>query len=267
MPSRNRPRQVWGRLRLRRVELAKNGAAKNWYNNPQQRHCPRIARVAVLSGNRHPFYVAMKGFRRSRDNMRDMLVPRTARNAAPPERPESAFPTFDELYASHFGDVERWCRRLCGLDEEVEDFVHDVFMVVHRRLPEWRGEAKITTWLFAVCERIGRKRRRRQRLTRLRASFERLLIGQLPSVAPSPFEQMERRESQGRLYQALDALGDRYRTPLVLFEIEGMSGEEVAHLLGVPLQTVWVRLHRGRAKLTSLMAAAIKIESKPGEGE
>jgi RNA polymerase sigma-70 factor, ECF subfamily len=200
----------------------------------------------------------MKGSAAAGDYLPDMVGPRTTRAVATPEGVDQASPTFDELYAAHAGDVERWCRRLCGPHEEVDDFVHDVFIVVHRRLPEWRGEAQITTWLFAVCELVSRKRRRKQRLSRLTSSFERILLGRLASEDPSPFEQIERRESRSRLYEILDSLSDRYRTPLILFEIEGMSGDEVAQLMGIPLPTVWVRLHRGRAKLVALMATALK---------
>lgn len=182
-------------------------------------------------------------------------------SVATPRGVDRALPTFDEIYATHVGDVERWCLRLCGPYEEVDDFVHDVFIIVHRRLPEWRGEAQITTWLFAVCEMVSRKRRRKQRLSALTSSFERILLSRLASEEPSPFEQLESRESKSRLYELLDSLSDRYRTPLILFEIEGMSGDEVAQLMGIPLPTVWVRLHRGRAKLVALMATALQRDS------
>jgi RNA polymerase sigma-70 factor, ECF subfamily len=165
---------------------------------------------------------------------------------------------FDDVYASHIGDVERWSRRLCGPGEDVEDFIHEVFLVVHRRLPEWRGEAKITTWLFAICDRIDRKRRRRRRLRRLTAPWDQVRMGRIPSGDPSPLERMERRESARRLYQALDRLDDKYRTPLILFELEGMTGESVAELTGTSLATVWVRLHRGREKLLAAMSRDLR---------
>lgn len=161
-------------------------------------------------------------------------------------------PSFDELYRTYFPQVERWSRRLAGPGESVEDFVHDVFLVVHRRLPEWRGEAKLTSWLFAICDRIGRKRRRRRRLAQLMTPFD---PGWTQHAAdqPSPHELAERGQRHGHLYQALDQLSDKYRTPLILFELEGMTGEQLAELLAIPLATVWVRLHRGRARLFELV--------------
>jgi len=169
---------------------------------------------------------------------------------ASPGRPPLAF---DEVYETYFAQVERWARRLAAPGESAEDFVHDVFLVVYRRLPEWRGEAKVTTWLFAICERIGRKRRRRRQLARLMTVFD-SASAQLPAAeGPSPHELAEERQAHGRLYQALDQLSDKYRTPLILFEIDGVPGEQIAELLDLPLATVWVRLHRGRARLFELM--------------
>jgi RNA polymerase sigma-70 factor (ECF subfamily) len=182
--------------------------------------------------------------------MGDLPLP----NRAPAEMPtESKTLDFDELYSSYFGEVERWCRRLAGPGDDIEDFIHEVFMVVHRRLPEWRGEAKITTWLFAICERIGKKRRRKGRLRQLTRSWSTVLMGSIPSAEASPLEQLERREQTGHLYQALERLEDKYRTTLILFELEGISGEDIAQLTGASLATVWVRLHRGRAKLVAAM--------------
>ena len=54
--------------------------------------------------------------------------------------------------------------------------------------------------------------------------------------------------------QALDRLPDVYRTALILYELEELPGEEVARLTGVPLGTVWVRLHRGRERLMQILS-------------
>jgi RNA polymerase sigma-70 factor (ECF subfamily) len=64
---------------------------------------------------------------------------------------------------------------------------------------------------------------------------------------------MERREHHVRLYQALDRLPDSYRTTLILYEIEELSGERVAELTGTNVGSVWARLHRGRERLVELL--------------
>ena len=76
------------------------------------------------------------------------------------------------------------------------------------------------------------------------------MVAAAPTPA-TPQDEAERRERHQLLYRALDRLADSYRTTLILYEIEGLSAEEVAELTGVPVGTVCVRLHRGRAKLVT----------------
>ena len=79
----------------------------------------------------------------------------------------------------------------------------------------------------------------------------------------TPLEEIEQREQSCRLYAALDRLPDDYRTALILYEIEGMSGEQVAELVGVQLGTIWVRLHRGRARLMRELSRELSTEENP----
>jgi RNA polymerase sigma-70 factor (ECF subfamily) len=160
------------------------------------------------------------------------------------------------IYRRHADAVATWTRRLGGPDIDVEDVVHEVFLVVQRRLPEWRGDAKITTWLYEITFRVVSDRRRRWRLPRLwpRRGAGQAEGGDLADVAadqPDALGLLERREAGAALYQILDGIGEKYREVIVLFELEGKSGEEIAELVGISLSNVWIRLHRGRQKLTS----------------
>jgi RNA polymerase sigma-70 factor (ECF subfamily) len=171
------------------------------------------------------------------------------KSATDPEETSERPDPLDELYEQHAADVKRWARRLAGPRADLEDLLHDVFVIALRRRFTFRGEASLKTWLFRITHHVVR--------SRLRRAFIRGLIfrqheGELTSAIPSPatpLEEIERRERHLRLYDALDQLPDSYRTTLILYEIEGLSGEEVAELTGVNLGTIWVRLHRGRAKL------------------
>src|SRR5689334_22067530 len=91
-------------------------------------------------------------------------------NAALPEAHEAeasiaaARPTFAEIYEAHFQFVWRTIRRLGVHDSEVDDATQDVFVVVHRRLGDFRPEAPVTHWLFRIASRVARDHRRsRQR--------------------------------------------------------------------------------------------------------
>jgi RNA polymerase sigma factor (sigma-70 family) len=103
--------------------------------------------------------------------------------------------------------------------------------------------------LFRITNNVVRNRRRRGiiRGLLLRRHQDEMLAA-VPTP-PTPQDEMERCERRTRLYQALDRLPDCYRTTLILFEIERLSGDEVAELTGVSVDTVWVRLHRGRSRL------------------
>jgi RNA polymerase sigma-70 factor (ECF subfamily) len=156
---------------------------------------------------------------------------------------------FDHLYENYEPMVERWVRRLAGPGAEVEDLIHDVFVVALRRRGEFRGEAKVSTWLFRITELVVRKRRFRRKLRQcldvLHRSHEIAVV--LPS--PTPLEVIEQRQQVQRLYAALDRLPDKYRTAVILCDIENVGAEEVGHLLGLTANAVWVRVHRGRAML------------------
>jgi RNA polymerase sigma-70 factor, ECF subfamily len=176
--------------------------------------------------------------------------------AAPQDAPAKADPLV-ELYERYGGDVKRWVRRLAGPSAELDDLLHDVFVVAIRRGFLDRGEASITTWLFRITHHVVRNRRRRAYVRGLLSRRHRDDLAASLPTQPTPQEEMERREQHAQLYRVLDRLHDRYRTALILYEIEGLSGEEIAEMTGVDVGTVRVRLHRGRAKLLALLAKEI----------
>ena len=155
----------------------------------------------------------------------------------------------DGLYRVHAPDVMHWIARLAGPHADLEDMVHEVFMVVQRRLHEFRGEAKLTTWLYRITERIVFDRRRKDRKLRWLGLHRAEEAGRaLSSTMPSPVESIERQQSVELVYRILDAMDEKYRSLLILFEMESMSGEDVARLTGMKLATIWVRLRRARAQ-------------------
>jgi RNA polymerase sigma-70 factor (ECF subfamily) len=192
----------------------------------------------------------------SRPQTRGLARRRTA-DPAPPDREgagEAAEgrPRLETIYREHADSVATWTRRLGGPDLDVEDTVHEVFLVVHRRLPEWRGDAKISTWLYEITFRIVQQRRRwrwpRLGLRRSEAASREDLT-QIATSEPDALALLERREANAALYELLDGIGEKYRTVIILFELEGLRGEEIAALTRTSLGNVWIRLHRARQKL------------------
>jgi RNA polymerase sigma-70 factor (ECF subfamily) len=155
----------------------------------------------------------------------------------------------DELYDSYAADVFRWARRLAGPTADTEDIVHDVFVVALQRGFTFQGGATVRTWLFRITHHVVSNRRRRSFLRRLLFAQRRdEMVAGLSSPA-TPHQEMEKHEDHARLYRALDRLPDLYRTSIILYEIDGLSSDEIADLTGVSVGTVWARLHRGKAKL------------------
>jgi RNA polymerase sigma-70 factor, ECF subfamily len=175
-------------------------------------------------------------------------MPALRADETPADRDAAEAPSLDGLYRAHAATVARWVAHLGGPRVEVDDAVHEVFLVVGKRLREFRGDAKMTTWLYRITERIVRGSRRRDRLRRWLDLVRRVDVEQ--SLSPprlSPIEELERRQSRETVYRILDRLAEKYRRVLVLFELEELSGEEIAALTGIKLATVWVHLHRARA--------------------
>jgi RNA polymerase sigma-70 factor, ECF subfamily len=154
----------------------------------------------------------------------------------------------DALYRAHAQRVACWAARLAGPSLDVEDLVQEVFLTVHRLLPSFRGEARVTTWMFRITENVVRHRRRKERFRRWLGGSSTDVAGHVPSPRPTPVEELERRQAAETVYRVLDTLPEKYRTVLVLFELEEYSGEEIAQLTGQKLATVWVWLHRARAQ-------------------
>ena len=176
----------------------------------------------------------------------DPLTPR------PAERPIC---DLSSLFAAHGQTVARWVRRLGGAQIDVDDAVQEVFLVAHRRLTDFSIEARVKTWLFRTTAAIVRNHRRRRGWRRL---FRRDLAEvELPSERPTPLEALEQSRALAATYRLLERLPEKHRTVLILFEVEGRSGEEIAELMGVKLATVWVWLHRARTRFLQLQAEAV----------
>ena len=166
-------------------------------------------------------------------------------------------PDLSTIYRQHADSVGRWARRMAGPHMDIEDIVHEVFLVVQRRLGEWRGDAKITTWLYEITVRVVQDRRRRQKYLWLlrgpsdhgRAAAPDQQLAQIAADEPNPLDLLERREATENLYRILDKIPEKYRTVIILFELEGLSGQEIADITGSTLANVWVRLFRGREKM------------------
>jgi RNA polymerase sigma-70 factor (ECF subfamily) len=131
----------------------------------------------------------------------------------------------------------------------VEDLLQEVFLVVQRRLSSFRGEAALTTWLYAITVLVvsGRRRKERWRSMLWRRAEPELKLQHDPEL-PALSESFERAEASRQVYSVLNEMSERDRTLLILFELERLSGAEIAEIVGIKEANVWVGLSRARAR-------------------
>ena len=155
-----------------------------------------------------------------------------------------------QIFDEHARYVWRTLRHLGVADADLEDVCQEVFVTVHRKLPEFEGRSKLRTWLYGICLRVASDYRRRAYVRR-----ERAVADPLQGAAEAHGNQPDvRAELRGTLLQLLDALDDDKRAVLVLYEIEGLSMKEVAEVVDCPLQTAYSRLHAARRRIMEAMA-------------
>jgi RNA polymerase sigma-70 factor (ECF subfamily) len=166
------------------------------------------------------------------------------------------------VYRRHAPDVMRWATRLLGKPQEAADITQEVFCVVQRKLKGFRPQTgQLTTWLFRITENVVRARRRKARLQRWLFG-ERELPLDVPAAEPLADAQLTAARDTALVYRALDALKEDDRTALVLFELEGLPGDEVARLMGLKTAALWVRLHRARKRFHERLEA-LDAEARP----
>lgn len=172
---------------------------------------------------------------------------RTVRAPAPAPDDRSA-PTLDDLYRAHADFVWRAVLRLGIPEAQAEDATHEVFLVVRRKLPEFRGDAAPTTWLYAIARGVCANLRR----AHVRAE-RRLELAPAPGPAPDPEDAATRSNAAALVERFLATLPEEQREVFVLSDIEGMPGPDVAAALRIPLGTAYSRLRLARKRLEAFV--------------
>lgn len=147
------------------------------------------------------------------------------------------------VFREHAPFVWRVVRRLGVAESDTADVCQEVFVVIHRRLPEFEGRSSIRTWVYGICVRTVADHRRR--IARRRET----VTDAVPEATTEPRQDvaLSMREARARLDRVLDELDDDKRAVFVLYEIEELTMADVASAVGCPLQTAYSRLHAARA--------------------
>ncbi|TKB74037.1 MAG: RNA polymerase sigma factor [Nitrospira sp.] len=173
----------------------------------------------------------------------------------PPPRPAiQESDKFERLYRDHVDLIYRYAYRLCGEAESAKDLVQETFLNAYQGLKDFRGDARVSTWLYTIasraCIRMRRKRKGEPEHELSMDDFVPTSEGefrlQIPMEGLSPEEALQNKELRQALDQAIEKLPPKYRMALVLRDMEGLSAKEVGTIMGLNERAVKSRLHRAR---------------------
>jgi RNA polymerase sigma-70 factor (ECF subfamily) len=163
------------------------------------------------------------------------------------------------FYEKYREDVARTLYRVLGPDADLEDAVQDVFIEVFRSIDRFRGDARITTWLYRVCYNVGL-----QKLRRTRRRPEGYLSERTEHPHhETPLRALERKDSSRQIYRVLDTVAPKKRLVFILHEILGMNAKEIAEVVGTNPLTVRTRLHYARKEFYAKIAQSDLVQQQP----
>jgi len=146
------------------------------------------------------------------------------------------------LYLEHADALHSALRRLTWAGCDVDDLLQEVFVVAIRRSTVLLLADSPAAWLYGVAVKVAAAARRKHRLR----EFFHLKVAEQARAEPTGAVDVEARDTEALVHRALARLSSKKREVLVLFELQGMTGPEIARALGCPLKTVWSRLHYAR---------------------
>jgi RNA polymerase sigma-70 factor (ECF subfamily) len=158
------------------------------------------------------------------------------------------------LFDEHGGDVRRLLSRLGVPSSDLDDLVQQTFLEVPSAARTFRAGAPVKPWLFGLAAVVARRHKRL-----LARMFARLHRWTLDRAAPNPVTPSYEAEicaMARRAELALHGLSAKKREAFVLVALEGLTGEEAAAAMNVPVATVWTRLHHARRDLRRVLEEA-----------
>jgi RNA polymerase sigma-70 factor (ECF subfamily) len=184
-----------------------------------------------------------------------------------PAAPAPGVPDPEGVFRQHAARIYSVARRMLGNEADAEDVVQEVLLQVVRKLDSFAGRAELTTWLHRVTVNcaLGHLQKNAARAAReVRATLE--PPAGRPERGVRPEQAALDRELRRQVERALARLPQMYRGPLVLSDVEGLAGAEIAQALGLSLAAVKTRLHRARRLFRRTLAPYVEAGQAVGRG-
>jgi RNA polymerase sigma-70 factor, ECF subfamily len=171
---------------------------------------------------------------------------------------------FTYLLGVYQNPVFNMIAHIVGNDEDAADVLQDVFVKVFKGVRQFHGDSSLKTWIYRIAVHESLNHRRSWLRRRLREVFSldddsagTAPVGERRVGSNTPYQVLEQSERQELVKRAVASLAEPYKTVVVLREIEDMSYEEIAVLLGIAEGTVKSRLMRGRELLRRKLAGVL----------
>ena len=173
---------------------------------------------------------------------------------------------FQKIHEAFRPKIHRYLTRLVG-EHEAEDLTQEVFVKVSRALKTFRGESQLSTWLYRIATNaaIDKMRSLSFRQDAQKSSLDDSNEDEDRGVRteeepPLPEQQIMRKERYRCFGNFVENLPPHYRTVVVLSELGELANNEIAQVLGLSLDVVKIRLHRGRVRLVQELKTHCKAE-------
>jgi RNA polymerase sigma-70 factor, ECF subfamily len=173
-------------------------------------------------------------------------------------------PAFAEVHRDHARFVWLALQRLGIWPRDLDDTFQEVFLVVHRRLHTFDGSSHMRSWLHGICVHVASDYRRRAHRRRETLTDDLLGLGGA-TQGKSPEELVAVGEERQQLRRVLDSMPPEKRAVFVMFEIDGLPCHEIGECLGVPVGTVYSRIHAARKEFLRAVKR-VRANSARSEG-
>lgn len=163
------------------------------------------------------------------------------------------------LYVLHGAALRQTLARLAP-ELDADDLVQELFVIALRNAERVVRADAPHAWLFGSAVRLAATRRRTARLRRFFGLD--VLPRTAKATAVEPARDLEQRDAQRQLAAALESVSGAKRDVFVLFELQGLAGEDIATALGIPLKTVWTRLFHARKEVAAALRRQLHTEAR-----
>lgn len=177
---------------------------------------------------------------------------------------------YDELVREYHSSLYHVAQRMLNDPGEAADVTQDIFVKVFRNIGRFRGQSSLKTWLFkiAMSEILNRLRWAKRRFRQKTVSLDQTPVDgdvpanpvQISDGGLSPEAALQKKEREEAIQAALDKLPRKYRSIIVLRDIQGFSYEEIAQIHGISIGTVKSRIARARAELKKRLVRFLSVQ-------